>query len=208
MNQPIYPRMVHLQGITVSHTRILDPHAQPPAFFACDDSCQWQQSANHRARSANSMLMAFMRNFWCAVHRGIFPTATRPPVLPETLPLHGNTTVIARAHRAVGIGRGLAYVSLFCTACFGFHIALVTAERISVAIAPIPLVLVVHTVYLCLYALEYYGLLDQDLCNDYTTRMGEMSFVGNFFASEPIAWPSLLRQCSVSVVISHDAQAC
>lgn len=173
-----------------------------------DDSCQWQQSANHRVRPVNSMLMMFMRKVWRAVHRVMFANATRPPVLPETLPLHGNAPVIARAHRAVEIGRGLAYVSLFCTACFGFHIALVTAERISVAIAPIPLVLAVHAVYLSLYALEYYGLLDQDLCNDYVTRMGEMSFVGNFFASEPLAWPSLLRQCSVSLVISHDAQAC
>lgn len=51
--------------------------------------------------------------------------------------------------------------------------------------APVVLIVVVHIVYLGIYALEHYGLVDGERCDGLVEGVENLCPVGNFFSPTP-----------------------
>lgn len=87
--------------------------------------------------------------------------------------------------RELAICQGHVYVALMLVVSGAYFVALCTAERVSMVFAPVALIVVVHIVYLGIYALEHYGLIDGERCDWLIKNVESLCPVGNFFLPTP-----------------------
>eukprot|EP00752_Nemacystus_decipiens_P003986 g3651.t1 len=87
-----------------------------------------------------------------------------------------------RRPRDLAICQGLVYLALTLVVSGAYFVAWCTAERVSMVFAPVALIVVVHIVYLGIYALGCYGLIDGERCDGLIEDVENLCPVGNFFS--------------------------
>ena len=68
-----------------------------------------------------------------------------------------------------------------------YHVAWLTAAQFPIMIAALVLPYLVHAVYLCIYLIEYVGVISTEDSDEFVSRVEEMSFVGNYFVPNETA---------------------
>ena len=63
----------------------------------------------------------------------------------------------ATQSNSFNIVKGLVSVVFVCIVCGAYYMALMMADRVSVALFPVPPVIIVHALYLIIYAIEKCG---------------------------------------------------
>lgn len=120
----------------------------------------------------------------------LFLCVDRPRLLPVAA-----SRPEERPRRVIAFKSGLTKLVLTLVVSCGYYLAWCTAEQVSPIFAPVALILVTHGVFLCIYALEYFEIIDSEGCNDLIASVEGMSLVTNVF--EPMArkqsWESSVR---------------
>lgn len=94
--------------------------------------------------------------------------------------------------RELAICRGLGHLAVVFVIYIAFVVASVAARRLSMACALFTLVVIVNVVYLGIYALEYYDVIDRERCDSLIEIGQGWSLVGNLFSPTPLTirpWP-------------------
>ena len=69
----------------------------------------------------------------------------------------GNDQSEATQSNFFNIAQGVISVVFVCIVCEAYCLGLMMVNRVSVALAPIPLIIIVYALYLVLYTIEKYG---------------------------------------------------
>ena len=131
---------------------------------------------------------------------------------PALLPVVEVVPKTQRQPRELAICQGLVYLVLMLVVSGAYFVAWCTAERVSVAFAPVALVVVVHIVYLNIYALERCGVIDGERCDSLIKCVEGLCPVENFFMPTPptLVWPrrvlTLLARSLARVVTQADQE--
>ena len=72
-------------------------------------------------------------------------------------PISGNNQSEATQSNDFNIVQGLLSVLFVCIVCGAYYLALMAADRVSVAPTPVPLVIIVHALYSVIYAIKKCG---------------------------------------------------
>jgi len=98
-----------------------------------------------------------------------------------------------RQPRELAICQGLEYLVVVLVVSGAYYVSWCTAERVSVVFAPAALIMVVHIVYLSIYALEYFGIIDVERCESLMNCVEGLCPVENFFFTRTppslMLWP-------------------
>eukprot|EP00903_Cladosiphon_okamuranus_P005722 g5680.t1 len=92
----------------------------------------------------------------------------------------------------LAIHRGSTHMAVMLVLLMALTIASVVARRLSMACALVTLVVMVNFVYLGVYALRYYDVIDDDRCESLIEIVQGWSLVGNLFSPTPHTirpWP-------------------
>lgn len=84
--------------------------------------------------------------------------------------------------REFAVCRGLIHLAVMLVLYLAFTIASVAAQRLSMACALVTLVLVVNSVYLGIYSLEHFGVIDEERCDSLIEIVQGWSLVANLFS--------------------------
>lgn len=90
-----------------------------------------------------------------------------------------------RQHRQLAFSTGSVDLALFFVVCGAYTMTFAVAERLSKAFALFTLVAVMQIVYLGIYALEHFEVIDDERCDRLIESAQKQSLVDNFFAQDP-----------------------
>lgn len=116
-----------------------------------------------------------------------------------------------RRPRELAICRGLLDLAVMLVIYIVFVVASVAARRLSMACALVTLVVIVNTVYLGIYALEHFGVIDDERCDGLIEIVQGWCLVANLFSPTPPAirpWPKhILAAVTKSIARVLDSRA-
>lgn len=127
--------------------------------------------------------------------------AQPPPLLPVTEATRENQ----RQPRDLVICQGLEYMFLVLAVSGAYFVAWCTAERVSVAFAPAALIVIVQFFYLSIYALEHFGVIDDERCDSLISCVEGLCPVENFFTRPTprlVFWPRRFLAFLANVIIT------
>eukprot|EP00752_Nemacystus_decipiens_P017153 g15367.t1 len=114
--------------------------------------------------------------------RGLPASLTAPPMI---LPVVAAPPQAPRRPREVDIRQGLTYLALVLVVFGAYFAALWIADEVSAPLALVAFIVEVHAVYLAIYGLEYFGVIDGERRDGMISRVENLCPIGNFFSPTP-----------------------